>query len=228
VLPISHSWPDLTTAVRAVDAAVHSLDLLLELLDDGVALLEILVEPVSLGNELLFPLSEPLLFDLDLLRKPLAERLLLFLEFGVVQLAGTCLAELASLHLLCAVGLVVVLLGGVDQVEHVCADQDSAKALEVAVVLVLNLGNTPGVLATLDGAAVARLDILLGANDGEWHGSDEAAGVLETWLIVLLEWWLVDLDALGVNDGTYLVILAVVPYEKLEIATHSLLELGKI
>jgi len=69
-------------------AALHALDLGLELLDDGVALLEVLVEAVPLGDELLLPLPEALLLDLDLLGKALAESLFLLLEFGVVELAG--------------------------------------------------------------------------------------------------------------------------------------------
>jgi hypothetical protein len=188
--------------VRAGNTALQLLDIRLEGLDDGVALLQVLVETVALGDELLLPLSEALLLDLDLLGEPLAESLLLLLELGVVQLSRASLAKLPCLHLLGAVGLVVVLLGGVDEIEHVGADEDGAELLEVAVLLVLNFGNAPGVLAALDGPAIGRLDVLLGANDGEWHGSDQAAGVLETGLIVLLERRLVDLDSLSLDDGS--------------------------
>jgi hypothetical protein len=169
-----------------------------------VALLQILVESVALGNELLLPLSESLFLDLDLLCKSLAERLFLLLELWVVQLAWTSLAEFASFHLLCAVCLVVVLLGGVDQVKHVCANEDSAELLEVAVLLILDFSDTPGVLSAFDGATIIGLDILLRPDDGEWHSGDQAAGVEETWLVILLKWWLVDLDALGFNDSSYL------------------------
>lgn len=130
-------------AAAASSAALHLLELALELLDLGVGLLEILVETVSLGNELLFPLAETLLLDLDLLGEALAERLLLLLVLGVVELARPGLAEFAGLHLLGAVGLVVQLLGGVDKVQHVSSDQDRSELLEVAVVLVLDLGYTP-------------------------------------------------------------------------------------
>ncbi|QBZ58035.1 hypothetical protein PoMZ_02974 [Pyricularia oryzae] len=104
--------------MRTGSAALHLLELALELLDGGVGVLEVLVETVALGNELLLPLPEALLLDLDLLGEALAQRLLLLLELGVVQLAGPGLAELAGLHLLCAVGLVVQLLGCVDEIEH--------------------------------------------------------------------------------------------------------------
>lgn len=95
----------------------------------------------------------------------------------------------------------MLLLGGVDKVEHVGSDQDRSELLEVAVVLVLDLGDTPGVLATLDDAAVTGLDILLRANDSKRHGVHEAAGVLSGGFIILLDRRLVDLDVLGLNNG---------------------------
>lgn len=171
-----------------------------------MALLEILVETITLGNKLLLPSAEPLLLDLDLLGEALPESLLLFLEFGVVELARSGLAKLASLHLLAAVGLVVVLLGGVNQVEHVSADENSTKLLEIAVLLVLNLGNTPCVLTTLDGAAIGGGDVLFAANDGEGHGVDERLGVLHSGVVVFLERGRVDLDALGVDDAADLAL----------------------
>ena len=111
---------------------------------------------ITLRDELLLPLSESLLLDLDLLGESLLRRaLFLFLELGVVQLSWSSLAELAGLHLLGAVCLVVRFFGGVDEIQHVGSNQDGAELLEVAVVLVLNLCNTPRVLATLDDAPVA-------------------------------------------------------------------------
>ena len=191
---------DLTTAVAANSAALHLLELGLELLDLSMGLLEILVESVSLGDELLLPLSETLLLDLDLLGEALAEGLFLLLELGVVELAGTSFAELAGLHLLGAVGLVVLLLGGVDEVEHVGSDQDRSELLEVAVVLVLDLGNAPRVLAALDDTTVTGLDVLLRSNNSERHGVHEAASMLGSSLIVLLDRGLVDLDVLSLDN----------------------------
>ena len=181
---------------------MHLLELPLELLDLGMCLLEILVEAVALGNELLLPLPEALLLDLDLLGEALAESLFLLLELGVVQLPGTGLAKLASLHLLGAVRFVVKLLGGVDEIQHVGADEDRSELLEVAVILVLDLSNTPRVLTTLDDAAVTGLDVLLRADHSERHSGHKATGVLGSGLIILLNWWLVDLDALGLNDSS--------------------------
>jgi hypothetical protein len=171
--------------------------------------LEILVESVTLGDELLLPLSETALLDLDLLGEPLAQVLFLLLELGVVQLAGSCLAELAGLHLLGAVGFVVGLLGSVNKIQHVGADQDGTELLEIAVVLVLNLGNTPGILATLNDTAIVGLDILLRTNDGERHSSHQAAGVGGGVLIILLNRRGVDLDALGLDNSANLVVMLV-------------------
>ena len=85
---------------------------------------QILVESVSLGDELLLPLSESLFLDLDLLGKSLSQCLLFLLELGIVQLSWTSLTEFPGFHLLCTVGLVVVLFRSVDEVEHVSADEN--------------------------------------------------------------------------------------------------------
>jgi hypothetical protein len=199
----------LATAVRAVDAALKVVHLTLETLNLRMASLEVLVEAVALSNELLLPLPEALLLDLDLLGEALAERLFLLLELGVIQLPRARLAKLPRLHLAGAVGLVMVLFGGVDQVEHVGSDEDGAQLLEVAVVLVLDLGDSPGVLSALDSAAVVGLDVLLGTNDGEGHGVDEAAGVLHGGSVVVLEWGSVDLDALRINHVAYLDVISI-------------------
>ena len=185
-----------------VDASLQRLDVLLQLLDHGVTLLQILVQPVSLADQLLLPRPESLFLDLDLFRKPLPQRLLLFLELGVVELPRPRLAKLPRLHLLRTVCLVVVLLGRVDEVEHVRSDEDGAELLEVAVLLVLHLGHTPGILTTFDGAAVAGLDISFGANDAEGHGGDEGTSMLQAGFVIFLKRWLVDLDALGFDDST--------------------------
>lgn len=120
-------------------------------------LFKVLVETVALGDELpqrrrlarivshiekvtyvLLPLPEADLLRLDLLREALAECLLLFLELRIVDLLDLRLAELARLHLLLPVVLVVELLCGRDQVKHVCADEQRAELAEVAVRVVLD------------------------------------------------------------------------------------------
>ena len=87
---------------------------------------------------MLLPLAETGLLGLDLLREALAQRLFLLLELGVIELLNLALAELARLHLLLAVVLVVVLLRRGDEVQHVGADQKLAELLKVAVILILN------------------------------------------------------------------------------------------
>jgi hypothetical protein len=217
----------LATSVRAVDAALERVDFSLKTLDLRVAGLQILIQAVALGNQLLLPLSEPLLLHLDLLGEALAERLFLLLELGVIKLPWTGFAELPGLHLLRAVCFVVVLLGGVDEVQHVGADEDGAEFLEVTVLLVLHLGNTPCVLAALDVAAVVGLNVLLGANDREGHGVDESAGVLHGGGIVVLERWGVDLDTLGVDDLAHLLLVSTV-LSRARGAPYPLLELEQV
>ena len=87
---------------------------------------------------MLLPLPEARLLGLDLLGEALAERLLLLLELGVLELARLLLPKLARLHLRLPVVLVVQLLRGGDQVEHVRADEQRAQLAEVAVLLVLD------------------------------------------------------------------------------------------
>jgi hypothetical protein len=182
-------------------AALHAFDLSLELLDDRVALLEVLVEAIPLGDELLLPLPEALFLDLDLLGEALAESLFFLLKLGVIELAGTSLAEFAGLHLACAVCLIVVLLGCVNKVEHVGANEDGSQFLEIAVLLILHLSYTPAVLTTLDSPSIGSSDVALAANDGEGHSLDERACVLEAGIIVLLERRGVDLDVLSIDNS---------------------------
>lgn len=86
----------------------------------------------------LFPLPEARFLRLDLLGEPLAKRLLLLLELGVLELAWLLLPKLAHLHLRLPVVLVVELLRRGDQIEHVRANEERSQLAEVAVVLVLN------------------------------------------------------------------------------------------
>ena len=196
-------WRPLAAATTATDSAsLHLLQLGLQLLDLGMCLLEILVKAITLSDEFLFPLPEALLLNLDLLGKALAESLLLLLELGVVELSRAGLAKFASLHLLSTVRLVVELLGCVDQVQHMGADQDRPELLEIAVVLILDLSDAPRVLTALDDAPITGLHILLRADNSEGHRRHQAPGVLSGSLIILLNWRLVNLDALSLNDST--------------------------
>jgi len=187
--------------MASLHRTLHLFEFALEIFDLCVRGLEVLVEAVTLLDELLLPLTEAILFNLDLLCELLTKELLLFLELGVVKLAGTRLAKFPGLHLLCAVCLVVVLFGCVNQIEHVCADKDRAKLLEVAVILILDFRDTPRILTALDDTSVASLDILLRSYDCEWHSGHELLGVAGRRLIIVLNWWLVDCDSLCLNDS---------------------------
>src|SRR4051812_38496458 len=83
-----------TAAVASHSASLHGLQFLLELLDSGMSRFKILVESVSLSNQLLLPLSESLLFDLDLLGESLSQLFFFLLEFRVVQLPWSGFAKL--------------------------------------------------------------------------------------------------------------------------------------
>lgn len=197
----------LAATVAADGISLQRLELHLEGLDLGVGLFEVLVETVALGNKLLLPLPETLFLDLNLFCEAFAESLLFLLELGVVELPWASLAEFASLHLLGAVSLVVQLLCCVDKVQHVGADKNRTELLEVAVFLVLDLGNTPRVLTALDNTSIAGLNILLGTDNGKGHSGHQAAGVLCGSLVILLNRWLIDLDTLSFDDGTDLEII---------------------
>jgi hypothetical protein len=87
---------------------------------------------------MLFPLPEPRFLQLDLLRKPLPQQFLLFLELGVIQLLDLCFPEFTRLHLRLAVGFVVRFFGGGDEVEHVYAEEEGSEFAEITVVLVVD------------------------------------------------------------------------------------------
>lgn len=187
--------------MAADSAALHLLKFLLQGLDSSVCALQVLVQAITLTDELLLPLSESVFLNLDLLCESLPQALLLFLELGVIELSWPGFTELSRLHLRRTVSFVVLLFGGVDQIEHVCSDQDGAKLLEIAVILVLDFRDTPGILAALDNATVASLNVLLGANDREWHRSHQASCMLGGSLVVFLNGRCVDLDTLGFNNS---------------------------
>jgi hypothetical protein len=142
---------------------------------------------------MLFPLPKPCLLSLNLLREPLPQLLLLFLELRVVQFLHLRFTELPRLHLLLPIVLVVGVLRGADEIQHVRPDEERAELAEITVVLVLNYycyyyylvrtdfngvvkkeGRTfsyaPEVFTALDDPAIMCSDILSGTNDGEWDG----------------------------------------------------------
>lgn len=163
---------------------------------------QILIQTITFGNQFLFPLSEPVLFNLDLLGKSLPQVFFLFLEFGIVQFPQSGFPELPGLHLTSAVRLVVRLFRRMDKIQHMSADEDRSNFLKIAVILVLNLGHSPQVLSSFDDATVARLDIFLRPDDGEGHRSNQATGVLGSSFVIFLDRWLINFDSLSLDDSS--------------------------
>ena len=128
-----------------------------------------------------FRLCQLGLLLLHLLLEHMLHVLLHLHKLGLVQ--GTLLLELGqgvnlSEHsivllvshpqqLLSTVVLVVNVVGELAQLLHVCADQHLAKLDKVAVVLVVDLNHTPGVLAAADKASIGSLNGLVRSDNGE-------------------------------------------------------------
>lgn len=87
---------------------------------------------------MLLPLPETSLLGLDLLGEALPESLFLFLKLGVIGLLNASLAKPAGLHLLQAVVLIVRVLSGANEIQHVGSDEERAELAEVAVALVFD------------------------------------------------------------------------------------------
>lgn len=149
---------------------------------------------------MLLPLSETRLLGLDLLGKALAKLLLFLLEFGVIHLLHLWFPKFPCLHLLLSVVLVVELFGSRDQVQHVRPDQKRAQLAEIAVALVLDLRNTPEVLATLDHTPVWGLYIFSRADDRERHGIGKHTSVLCSGLVLSLDGGLINANSLRGDD----------------------------
>lgn len=164
--------------------------------------LEILIQTISFGNELLLPLTEPVFLQFDLLCEALPQHFFLLLEFRIIQLSRTCLAKFSGFHLLGAVSFVVHLFGGVDKIEHVRPDQDRSQFLEIAMFLVLHLCDAPRVLTSFEHAAVVGLHILFRSDHRKWHSFQETPGVVCSRFIVLLQWRLIDFDALRLDNSS--------------------------
>lgn len=70
-------------------------------------------------------------------------------------------------ELLCSPVLVENVIGILAQLLHVGSDEHLAELDEIAVLLIVNLNDTPGVSTTTDVATIMSLDKLIGTNDGE-------------------------------------------------------------
>lgn len=144
-------------------------------------LLEGILHFLVLGVELGLGLCQLGLLLLDLLLEDVLHVLLHLHELGLVQ--GTLLLQLGEgvdlsedgvillvAHgdqLLRTVVLVVDVVGELAELLHVGADQHLTELDEVAVVLVVDLNDTPWVLASTDMATISSLDNLVRSDNGE-------------------------------------------------------------
>lgn len=106
-----------------------------------------------------------------------------------------------------AIVFIMDLLGGRDEVEHVSPDEQAAQFAKIAVGVVLDFGDAPGVLASLDVSAVVRQDVLCGANHREWHGGHDVGVALGGCVVVAFDQTRVHLDVLCCNHATNLIRL---------------------
>jgi hypothetical protein len=154
-----------------------------------------------LGNLLL---EDHLHLGLHLGELLLVESALLLLLDGRVDLlehagvlGNTHLGELVR-----AVVLVEEVVGVLLELLHVGADQHLAQLDEVAVLLVVDLDDTPGVATTTDTAAVGGGDLGVGTNDGEGNLGHDLLVLGNSLLIVkLVAGTLEDLDGVVLNIG---------------------------
>lgn len=87
---------------------------------------------------MLLPLPKPRLLRFNLLCEPLPQSLFLLLELRIIKLLHFRLTELARLHLLLTVVLIVQFLSSTDQIQHVSTDEERTEFAEVAVVFILD------------------------------------------------------------------------------------------
>ena len=155
------------------------LDPPLLLLQIETLLLESILHLLVLGVELGLGLCQLGLLLLDLELEDVLHVLLHLDELGLVESAlflqlgqGVDLLEhrvvLLEAHgeqLFCAVVLVVNVVGELLELFHVCADQHLAQLDKVAVLLVIDLNDTPRVLTATDLTTISGLDKLVGSDN---------------------------------------------------------------
>ena len=205
---------------RSTSRRLQRFDLGLQLLDRAVCRFQVLVEAVALGNEVLLPLAEAALLELHLVGELAPERVFLLLEARVVELLHLALTELARLHLGLTVVFIVLLFGAGDQIKHVRADKQRTQLLEVTVVLVLDLRNTPGVLTATDDTAVERAHVLVAANHTERHARHERTSVLGTRLVDRVERRRKHMDVVNPDHLAHALL------EDVQVARHHRVGLG--
>lgn len=188
-------------------------------------LLDVCIELILLLGELSLPVAEVLLLLLHNLCESLVEFHHLGLELDAVgdvvllELGGRVSKEHAKgldinlllrdtglqqsssgkLNLLHSVVGVVLLDSGVDEIQHAMTHDNLSKPEEVAMVGVVHLGNSPGVLAATSLLSISSNDGVMAADDGKRH----LGGVMGADTIILAGG--VDLDIVSIDGSSNLV-----------------------
>jgi hypothetical protein len=89
-------------------------------------------------------------------------------------------------QLLGTVILVQEVVGDFLQISEMAVEKGGSNGEEVGVAGVINLNDTPGILAGAD-LATTNLDNILGANNGEWHETSQLGILLNSVLVILLD-----------------------------------------
>lgn len=84
-------------------------------------------------------------------------------------------------------------------------NENRPKFFEIAVFFILHLSNAPSVLATLASSSIRCDNVLLRTNDREWHGPNQASGVLQVALVVIFKRRCVNSDPLCLDNLSYLI-----------------------
>ena len=172
-----------------------ALELLLHLAMAGVQLLFTLLQLALLLSNLLLEYHLHLSFHLGKLLLVQAALLLLFDSWVDLLEHTWILSNTHSGELLGTVVLVESVVGVLLELLHVCADKHLAKLDEVAVLLVVNLDDTPRVTTSADLAAIGAGDLGSGTDNSEWNLGQYFV-VFGNGLVIikLVTWPLKDLD----------------------------------
>lgn len=197
-------------------------------------LLDVSIEFILLLGELCLPVAEILLLLLDNLRKSLVELHHLGLELDAVgnivllklgrrlsqkntqRLASNLLIRDTSLlesfpsklNLLHPIIGIMLLDRGVNEVQHAMAHDDLPQPKEVAMVGVVNLSNSPGILPTTSLPSILANNNVMASNDGQRYLLGKVVGQ-----IIILAGG-VDLNLVSVDGGSNLCMLEIVAEER--------------
>lgn len=179
-----------------------ALKLLLHLAMAGVQLLFTLLQLALLLSNLLLEDHLHLSLHLGKLLFVQAALLLLFDSWVDLLEHTWILSDTHSGELLGTVILVESVVGVLFELLHVCADKHLAKLDEVAVLLVVNLDDTPRVTTSADLAAIGAGDLGSCTDNGEWNLGQDLVVLSDGFVIIkLVTWTLEDLDVVELDIG---------------------------